>query len=175
MAAMTIRRWMLMAATTAWFFAAAPGAFAQAIERLGDFGDWSAFRFNENGNAACYMASQPTKAVGDYTSRGEIYSLVTHRPAEDRRDEASFIAGYEFKSKSEVTVSIGGTNWQFFTHKDGAWAPTEADDKKLVQAMIKGSTMVVKGTSARGTATTDTYSLRGFTKAYMTISKSCGL
>jgi hypothetical protein len=90
------------------------------------------------------MASQPTKAVGDYTSRGEIYSLVTHRPAEDRRDEASFIAGYEYKKKSEVTVSIGGQNWQFFTHKDGAWAPTEADDKSLVQAMIKGSTMMVK-------------------------------
>jgi hypothetical protein len=175
MAAMTIRRWMLTAATTAWFLAAAPGAFAQAIERLGDFGDWSAFRFNENGNAACYMASQPTKSVGDYTSRGEVYSLVTHRPAEDRRDEASFIAGYDFKGKSEVTVTIGGRNWQFFTHKDGAWAPTETDDKSLVKAMIKGSAMVVKGTSARGTDTTDTYSLRGFTKAYMTISKACGL
>ena len=33
--------------------------------------------------------------------------------------------------------------------------------------------MVVKGTSSRGTVTTDTYSLRGFTAAYDAISGAC--
>jgi invasion protein IalB len=175
MAAMMIGRLTLPAALAAWFLAAAPAAHGQAIERLGDFGDWSAFRFKENDNTACYMASQPTKAEGDYTSRGDIYGLVTHRPAEDRRDEVSFIAGYDYKTNSLVAVSISGADWQLFTHKDGAWAESETEDKKLVQAMIKGSTMVVKGTSSRGTVTTDTYSLIGFTKAYQAISKACGL
>ena len=33
--------------------------------------------------------------------------------------------------------------------------------------------MTVKGISGRGTKTTDTYSLKGFTAAYRTIGKAC--
>jgi hypothetical protein len=38
---------------------------------------------------------------------------------------------------------------------------------------VKGAAMVVVGTSERGTKTTDTYSLKGFTAAYGAISKAC--
>ncbi len=34
--------------------------------------------------------------------------------------------------------------------------------------------MVVKGTSSRGTLTTDTYSLTGFSAALQSIDKACG-
>ena len=40
-------------------------------------------------------------------------------------------------------------------------------------AMKGGKAMVVKGTSSRGTLTTDTYSLAGFTAAYAAIGKAC--
>ena len=49
------------------------------------------------------------------------------------------------------------------------------DDAKLLQAMLKGQTMVVKGTPAKGEATADTYSLDGVTKAYQEMSKACGV
>ncbi|MDX1424550.1 MAG: invasion associated locus B family protein, partial [Kiloniellales bacterium] len=48
-------------------------------------------------------------------------------------------------------------------------------DQAIVKAMRAGSSMVVKGTSSRGTVTTDTYSLLGFSKAYAAISKACGV
>ena len=150
-------------------------AWAQGVERLGDFNEWSAFRFTENGNRACYMASQPVKAEGNYTKRGDIYALVTHRPSENRRDEVSFIAGYKFKAESTVEVRIGKTGFQLFTNEDGAWTANKDEDQKLVQAMIKGNRMVVRGTSTRGTKTVDTYSLRGFTKAYNKITTTCDL
>lgn len=148
---------------------------AQGIERVGVFGDWSAFLFKEDGNPACYMSSEPKKATGDYTKRGEIYAIVTHRPAEKRIGEVSIIAGYSYQKESAVEVSIGNQGFELFTQDDGAWAPDAATDAKLVQTMKKGSTMVVKGTSSRGTLTTDTYSLKGFTRAYGAISKACGL
>lgn len=157
------------------FFILGTSASAQGIERLGDFGSWSAYRFMEDGKPACYMASVPSKSAGDYTRRGDIYALVTHRPAESRRDEVSFVAGYQFKNGSAATVTIGNRTEEFFTQNDGAWAPDHNLDKQMVQAMIRGSTMVVKGTSSRGTLTTDTYSLKGFTAAYRAISKSCGV
>ena len=47
------------------------------------------------------------------------------------------------------------------------------DDKALVRAMIRGVTMIVRGTSSRGTLTIDTYSLRGFTAAHEAIGVAC--
>jgi hypothetical protein len=41
--------------------------------------------------------------------------------------------------------------------------------------MMKGTTMVVEGTSSRGSKTKDTYSLSGFGKMYQTISQACGV
>ena len=177
MAAMRLSTTKTLFAFVALLSVAAGGAaaWAQGIERLGDYDDWSAFRFTENGSNACYMASQPTKAEGNYTKRGDIYALVTHRPAENRRDEVSFIAGYTFKENSTVQVTIGGQGFQLFTSEDGAWTANKDEDHKLVQAMIKGNRMVVKGTSSRDTVTTDTYSLKGFTAAYQSITETCGL
>ena len=152
-----------------------PAAQAQGIEPIGTFGDWSAFQFSEDGNPACYMSSQPTKASGDYTKRGDIFAIVTHRPAEKRIGEVSIIAGYSYKEDSAVQIAIGKQAFELFTQDDGAWARDTASDKKLIQAMKRGNRMVVKGTSSRGTATTDTYSLKGFTKSYRAIGKACGL
>jgi len=154
--------------------AGAGEAAAQGIQRIGDYGDWSAFQFTEDGNTACYMASQPKKAEGDYAKRGEVYAIVTHRPAEGRRDEVSIVAGYVYEKDSWVEVTVDDTLFKLFTHEDGAWAPDKDSDKKMVSAMIKGRAMVVKGVSSRGNLTTDTYSLTGFTKAHDAIDKACG-
>ena len=60
-----------------------------------------------------------------------------------------------------------------FTHDDTAWARDAASDSAMVKAMIRGNTMVIRGTSNRGTVTTDTYSLSGFTAAHNAINKAC--
>ena len=173
----TFRPLIVAISLAALFGAAAlhPVAQAQGIEPVGTFGDWSAFQFSEDGNPACYMSSEPTKASGDYTKRGDVFAIVTHRPAERRIGEVSIIAGYAYQKDSTVGIAIGKQTFELFTQDDGAWARDEARAKKLVQAMRKGNKMVVKGTSARGTLTTDTYSLRGFTKSYRAIGKACGL
>ena len=41
--------------------------------------------------------------------------------------------------------------------------------------MAKGRQLIVTGYSSRGTKTTDTYSLAGFTAAYKAIGKACGV
>ena len=148
-------------------------ALGQGTERIGDYGDWSAFRYTENGQPICYMASIPKKNEGDYTARGDIFSIVTHRPAENTRDEISFVAGYTFKKDSTVEVRIGDKKWTLFTDADGAFAADAETDKAIVQAMVKGANMVVIGTSSRDTLTTDTYSLVGVTKAHEAIDKAC--
>lgn len=150
---------------------------AQASEPrlIGTFGDWSAYSFMENGNKVCYMASRPKTAVGNYTSRGDIFALVTHRPAEKTNDVFSYITGYPYKPGSEVTIEANGRTFKLFTQDDTAWNADAAADHQLAQAIRAGSNMVVKGTSKRGTLTTDTFGLSGSSKAYETISKECGV
>ncbi len=142
---------------------------------IGTFGDWRAFTFTENGNKVCYMASQPKTAVGNYTQRGDVFALITHRPAEKTKDVFSYIAGYPYKENSEVTLQVNSVNFKLFTQDETAWAVDEAADSAIVNAIRAGSNMVVKGVSKRGTETTDTFSLSGSGKAYETITTECGL
>ena len=140
---------------------------------LGVFQDWIAYKTTEGGKPVCYMASKPKKSTGKYTKRGKIYAMVTHRPKARSFDVVSVHTGYTYKKRSKAEVAIGGRAFRLFTNERAAWAEEPADDAALVKAMRAGSKMVVKGFSSRGTETTDTYSLLGFTAAHRAISKAC--
>jgi hypothetical protein len=151
----------------------ASAAWAQDVTVIGTHGAWTAYSYQEDSGIVCYMASEPTKAEGNYTRRGDVFALVTHRPSEDSLDVVSIVAGYPYKENSDVTVQVGSNSYEMFTFGERAWNRDEATDKTMVQTMVRGSTMVVKGTSSRGTLTTDTYSLSGFTAAHRDITAAC--
>ncbi|ACJ00347.1 invasion associated locus B family protein [Rhodospirillum centenum] len=154
-----------------------PAGTAQAAEPrlLGTYRDWNAFTIDEGGGTVCWMASKPKKQEGDYSRRDDAFALVTHRPQEKAVDVVSFVAGYAFAEGSEVTVQVGGQSFKLFTDGDTAWARDDQTDRALAQAIRQGTTMVVRGTSSRGTRTVDTYSLSGTSAAYQAINKACGI
>ncbi|MGL6181779.1 MAG: invasion associated locus B family protein, partial [Aestuariivirga sp.] len=59
------------------------------------------------------------------------------------------------------------------TNADGAWADKPETEKKIVSAMKNGKVLKISGTSWRGTATTDTYSLEGISAALAKIDDAC--
>ena len=146
----------------------------EAPRHIGDYGDWAAYTYKENGKNVCYMASPPKRDEGKYTKRGDIYAVVTHRPAEKSFDVVNLVAGYTYKTESKAIVKIGKETFNLFTSDDKAWTYTPQDDTKLVSAMKRGERMIVDGVSSRGTQTKDTYSLKGFMRAYKAISAKCG-
>ena len=173
---MTHFRLLLLAlaiAVGATSIVSAPIALAQEPQTIGRNSDWIAYTYESGGKTVCYMASTPTKAEGNYSKRGHIYALVTHHPDADSKGEFSIVTGYSYKPDSEVEVEIGGRKFSLFTDKDRAWAPDAETDSSIVNAMIKGSKMVVAGVSTRGTKTADTYSLRGFTATKKLIDGKC--
>ena len=155
--------------------AGAPQALAAGTRLIGTFKDWSAHQYAEKKGRVCYMHSRPKKSEGDYTKRGDTYIQVTHRVSDRTRNEVSVTAGYTYKKGSSVAMVIDGTKFTLFTDADTAWGADSNVDNSLVTAMKAGSRMVVKGTSARGTLTTDTYSLAGFTAAHNAIDKACNV
>lgn len=148
---------------------------ALAIEQLGTYNDWSSYVDGAGQARTCWMYSEPTKDEGNYTRRGRIYVLVTHRPGEGTTNQVQFTAGYDYREGSAVQVDIGGRAFELFTNGDSAWARDKAGDEALVAAMRAGSTMVVSGVSSRGTATKDTYSLSGVSAAHNAIGKACNV
>ncbi len=155
-------------------FAFIGSANAAAPKLIGEYGDWVAYFYSDSGGTVCYMASSPKKDEGKYSSRGDIYAVITHRPKEKSFDVVNFVAGYDFKPGEMVEVKIGNTTVnKLFTDKDKAWAVNDDVDKQLVGSMKKGERMIVHGVSSKGTKTKDTYSLRGFVAAYKAIGAKC--
>ncbi len=142
---------------------------------LGTFQDWQAYLSVDGNKRLCYMASAPQKKEPAAAKRGDVLVFVTHRPSDKERDVVNFQLGYPLKPSSDVRVVIENKPYNLFTDKETAWTRGDKEDKALVQAMMKASTMTVTGESERGTKTTDTYSLRGFSAAYKEINKACGI
>jgi len=136
--------------------------------------DWAVYVYEDNGHKVCFMTSQPTKSAGKYTKRGEIHTFVTHWTEDGSKNVFNIIAGYPIKTGSVVAVTIDSKKFSLPTIKgETAWASDQATDNALADALQRGSKMVVKGTSQRGTLTTDTYSLRGTTAAYKALNAAC--
>ena len=71
------------------------------------------------------------------------------------------------------TVEIDGKAYPMVTEGAAAWLASTGDESGFVAALKAGTQLVVRGTSQRGTNTTDTYSLRGVTAAMTEIDKAC--
>jgi hypothetical protein len=152
----------------------APIAFAEPIEMLVSK-NWGAYRYDNDGSRICFVSSVPTKSKGKYDpkNRGDIRVFVSHGPGKAERDVVQVIAGYRYKPQSDVSMTIDGKKFKLFTIEDRAYAESEEDDKRIINLMKRGSRMTIVGTSSRGTKTTDTYSLSGFTKTKAVIDKTC--
>ncbi len=144
-----------------------------ATKSLGTFKKWSAHVLTEKKSRVCFVHGVPTKKLGQYKKRGDVFVQIAHYPRENVTNEVGFTAGYAYKKDSDAVVEIDGKKYTLFTHKNSAWPADAKTDKALVRAMMKGRQMIIRGTSARGTKTVDTYSLIGFTRAYKAIGTAC--
>lgn len=149
-------------------------AYAQDATEIGQFTDWKAYSYQQNGGKRCTMASAPKKDEGNYTRRGAIWAFVMHRPQDGASGEVGFHMGYPLMEGRTVKVSIGSSVFDLFASGEGAYAWPE-DEASLIAAMRAGNNMIVKARSARGTDTTDTYSLSGFTAAFNAIGSACNI
>jgi len=152
-----------------------PGpAFAAESELLSEHEDWAAYTYeNDKEGKVCYAVSQPEDSEPKNVRRDPIFFLVTNRPERKVVNEVSVIIGYPFKKNSDATVDVGSDSFALFTSSDGAWVKDGDDERRLVAAMKRGAKMTVKGSSWRGTRTSDRFSLSGLTAALEAINAAC--
>ena len=149
-----------------------PGAAgAQTQQRVDAKKDWSIFQAEAEGRRVCWIVSQPTRTAAFrngksvQVNRGDVFLMISIRPADGVASEVSFLSGYPFKKGSEVKASVGAKKFTLFTEGENAWAPSAKDDAAMIDAFRRGARAKVEGVSKRGTKTVDTFSLSGFTAA----------
>ena len=147
-------------------------AIAQEVKLLQKYSDWAAY-MSEGSPKVCFAVSQPRDSSPKNVRRGPIYFYVSHYPGDKVAGEISVKMGYPFAPGAKVTVTIGDDKFELFTKDEGAFVEKTEDEAKLVAALKAGSSMTIQGRSARGTNTSDTYSLSGTTDAIERIAKEC--
>lgn len=157
--------------------AAPPAAVAGGAEPIliGQFGTWGAYSATPSGKKVCFALAKPSSSKTNPPNRPRdpAYAFVSTRPAEKVNNEVSVMIGYALKPGSESTVEVGGAAFAMYTQGDGLWIKNAAEEERMVEAMRKSADLVVKGVSAKGTETTDTFSLKGLAQALDRISQDC--
>lgn len=159
---------------------AAGGAGAQTqFESVANERDWFVFETGSGNSRVCWVVSEPRSWEARRNNqrvqvrRGDVYLMVSTRPADGVRNEVSMITGYTFREGSDVRVQIGSNAFTMFTDGDKAWAEDAAADDRIVAAMRAGTDARITGVSNRGTTTIDTFSLLGFTAALEDAQRRC--
>ena len=143
---------------------------------IGSFRRWNAFTADAANGKMCFAVSQPTDSTyqpNNVKSRDPIYFMVATFENQKIRNQVSTIIGYPFSKDSKVLVDVDGAKFTMFTEGTTAWIEDPAKEGGLVDAIRHGKAMVVQGTSSRGTATVDSYSLDGSSAALDAIAKEC--
>ncbi len=159
--------------TTAAVTPPIPGASEPLL--LGQFGEWGAYSATPNGRKVCFALAKPVSASTNPPNRprDQAWMFISSRPGEKVRDEVSVVFGYGLKPNSDANIEIAGGSYAMNTLGDGAWVKNPAEEPKLVETLRKGLEVTVKGTSAKGTVSTDVYSLKGLAQALDKVGQEC--
>jgi hypothetical protein len=142
---------------------------------LGQYGEWGAYTASPGGKKVCFAIAKPTSSQTNPPDRprNPTYIFISSRPAEKVSNEVSIIIGYPFKPGTEASAAVGSTSYALYTQQDGAWIKNAAEEALMVDAMRAGQSAVVKGVSAKGTQSSDTFSLKGLAQALDRVGQEC--
>ena len=142
---------------------------------IGQFGTWGAYTATPNGKKVCFALAKPASSKTNPPSkpRDPAYAFISTRPAEKVNNEVSIMIGYQLKPGSESTLEVGGTSYAMYTQGDGLWIKNAAEEERMVEAMRKAADVTVRGISAKGTESSDTFSLKGLAQALDRLAQDC--
>ena len=142
---------------------------------IGQYGTWGAYTATPNGRKVCFALAKPSSSKTNPPNRPRdpAYAFVSTRPAEKVVNEVSIMIGYALKPGSESALEVGGSSYAMYTQGDGLWIKNAAEEEQMVSAMRKSAEVTVKGVSAKGTETTDVFSLKGLAQALDRLAQDC--
>jgi hypothetical protein len=141
---------------------------------VGTYGDWGAYQSQSGKTKICYVLAQPKERRPEGLKRDPAYMFISSRPGEGVHNEVSVIMGFPLKEGgSDAKAEIGPAAFELVAKGENAWIKNAAEEGQFVEAIRKGSKLIVKVASKKGNVTTDTYSLSGISQALERAQKDC--
>lgn len=163
------------------------------------YGDWSVYRSDSGKGRICYTLATPKTRDPDDAQRDAGYAFISERPAEQVRNEISFVMGFDVaapdmakpddkgahdkndkakdkKPKSEAvapTATVGDDAFELLPKGADLWVKNPAKESQLIDEMRRGKELKIRAASKKGAVTIDTYSLIGFKQAIDRAVKDC--
>lgn len=147
---------------------AKPTAAAPAPKAIGAFEEWQAATYDEGGQTVCYAFTKARSSSQKISGRGEAILTVTQRVS--MRDAVSISAGFEYSANASVDVQSDKGKFEFYTAKRSAFA---RDGHAVIAALAASKLVTAKSPHPQKKDVTDTFGLKGFSKAYDAINKAC--
>ena len=136
-------------------------------------GKWQAFSSQQGRSKICYALSKAeTRAPANLKDVDGLF-FVSTRPAEGVRNEISFVMNFDLKEDVEHQALIGNDKFALVAKSQNLWLKNPAEEGRMLEALRRGASLEVKGTSRRGNPTSDRYSLGGLTQALARAEAAC--
>jgi len=152
--------------------AAAPAGQGQAM-LLESAGKWQAFSSQQGRAKVCYALSKAEIRSPANLRDIEGLLFVATRPGEGVRNEISFVMNFDLKEDVEHQAVIGSERFALVAKGKNMWLKNPAEEPRMLDSLRKGADLEVKGTSKRGNATSDKYSLAGMTQTVKRAEDAC--
>jgi hypothetical protein len=140
------------------------------IRSLGRFNDWTAAAVVQDGKVVCYAFTH-VRPVGQEPSNEDEAAFAISRDDAPEDSIAVGIDNDQLKDKDEVTVRVGRAKFGFFMYDGSAFA---VNNDAVIAAFKRGMAAYVSSNADRAVGEW-TFSLDGFTAAYLAEKKGCKL
>lgn len=142
-----------------------------SVSPEGYFGNWRVYTAKEGTQTLCFMVVSPQHTSSE---REGNFLSVTHRPYENSFDTVALMFGTMFHKTSRPTIEVDNLRpFEMKASDDSAFMMTEKDEKTLIDQMIVGNVARTKGKSHKKNVLRETFSLKGFAKAYEMLNEKC--
>ena len=149
------------------------GAAPVAKAEGGKFGDWSLQTSGKGDAKSCYIASE-VKEPGDGPGVRSVSAIyISAWPKDGIKSEVSIKLGYAAKPDGGAKASVGKETFSLFIKDEHAFVADPTMELKLVEAMKKGSKLVIEATAGDGAPVKDGYSLLGISQAMAAQAQAC--
>lgn len=151
---------------------AATGGQGQAL-LLESAGKWQAFSSQQGRSKICYALSKAETRIPANLKDVEGLLFISSRPGEGVRNEISLVMNFDLKEDVEHQAIIGSERFALVAKGQNVWLKNPAEEGRMLDALRKGSGLEIKGTSKRGNATSDKYSLAGISQIVKRAEDAC--
>jgi invasion protein IalB len=160
-------------ALTLTFVLGAP-LFASAQTRtVSKFGEWTVYAHDDASGRLCFASTPPRASDPPQDTGFKPLLYVSAWPRDGVRAEISVKAASPLKPGALSSIIVDKSTFKLSANGDRAYVLDATDELKLLEAMKKGSNVIVLAQTEQGVMAKDTYSLSGITQALQAITAAC--